>query len=592
MRAGKRNIKSGVEFEHLVSKPTGKNELIKKNSKLEDTVKFLPKAIRQTYKQAEKIAPLLEGRSIEETTKKIWYWAFNHFQYEIDQKFKEQIRSFRRSFFDRHAGIDCDDYTVLISSLLSCLNIKHILRVAKYKEEQGFQHIYIIVPLDNGRYITLDCVVDEYDYEVPFIDKIDTKMDLEFLDGIDGIEEDADLSINGIDADDLMNGLEYGDLGLPKLKNTKVFQAVKKGVTTATSTIKTAATTVKAAVKTGLHVVNKVNPATVLLRAGILAAMKLNMFKVAEQLRYAYLDPNTAARQNFDMGKWNRLKGVKDKLEKIFFGAGGTVANFKSAILTGNGNSNKEVPISGLGEVDYNNYNEQHTLSQILGVNTYTSEMSGVEGLGSLGEPATATALAAATSVLAAIAGLLKSIGSLKKGKESEPVPNAVTNTTTTPEITSDSQATSIINDTYVPESITDSASSETSAPANPNGGENKSFSTETPADSATPATTSDENATSTDVTTTNAKESAKETAGTFDKIKDWVSKNKVAAGLIVATTIGLAAWGISALNKKKEPTQKAKGAVSGVPNNNKSKRSKKQKKNKKRSSITYQKLR
>jgi hypothetical protein len=87
------------------------------------------------------------------------------------------------------------------------------------------------------------------------------------------------------------------------------------------------------------------------------------------------------------MGKFNRLVEVKNKLEKIFFGAGGTVDNFKNAILTGKGNQNNEVPLRGLGTIDYNTYNERHSLSQILGVDSYNSEVSGVEGLGSLENP-------------------------------------------------------------------------------------------------------------------------------------------------------------------------------------------------------------
>ena len=592
METQKRHIKSGVEFERYFSEAMGHNELIKRNSTLDDTVIFLPEAIQRTSKQTALIAQYLKGQTKYETCENIWNWIYAHINYEKDDKGKEQIRSPRRSFRDRFRGVDCDDYTVFISSVLTCLNIKHILRVAKYTERNGFQHIYPVVPSSNGEYITVDCVVDRFNYEVPFIEKKDTKMDLEFLDGI-GNTEDVETTINGVDAEDLMNGLNIEDLGLPKLRNTKIFQTVKKGVSTAANSVKTAASNVKATIKTGIHAVNKVNPATVLLRAGILAALKLNMFKISEQLRYAYLDPNTAAKQNFDMSKFSRLVGVKDKLEKIFYGAGGTIDNFKKAILTGNGNKNKEVPISGLGEVDYNNYNEQHSLSQILGVDSYNSEMNGVEGLGSLGEPATATAIAAATSVLAAIAGLLKSIGGLKKGsKEGEPATNETTSTIPS-EITSNIQTTSINDDAAAPESNTNSTNFDASTNANTNGGENKSSSTDTPAESETPASTGDESNTSTDVMTTNARTNAKEATptGTMDKIKNWVNEHKVATGLIVASAIGLTAWGISSYNKSK--AAKKSKSVAGVPNTSKkSNRSKKHRKSKKHPSIKYQKLR
>ncbi|MBK6834044.1 MAG: hypothetical protein IPG89_07140 [Bacteroidetes bacterium] len=259
METKKRHIKSGVEFEHYFSKTQGYNELIKRNSTLDDKVRFLPEAISRISKQAALIAQYLKGRTKHETCENIWNWIYSHINYEKDDKGKEQIRSPRRSFRDRFRGVDCDDYTVLISSILTCLNIKHILRVAKYTERNGFQQSYPVVPSSDGNYITVDCVVDQFNYEVPFIEKKDTKMDLEFLDGIGNID-DTETTINGVDAEDLMNGLNVEDLGLPKLRNTKIFQTVKKGISTA-------ANNVKATIKTGIHAVNKVNPATILFKS-------------------------------------------------------------------------------------------------------------------------------------------------------------------------------------------------------------------------------------------------------------------------------------------------------------------------------------
>lgn len=594
MEAQRRNIESGVEYERYFPKANGVNELIKRNSKLEDTVQFLPEAVQRTSKQTALIARHLKGFGVYDTCKKIWNWIYRHVDYFKDDKGKEQIRSPRRSFRDRFRGVDCDDYTVLISTILTNLNIPHILRVAKYTEKNGFQHIYPVVPLSNGSYITVDCVVDQFNHEVPFIEKIDTNMDLEFLDGINGTE-DTKIPTNGIDAEDLVSGLDnFGDIGKLQFRPKKVFQSVKQGITHAGSAIKTAANNATSAIKTGLHVVNKANPATLLLRTGILAALKLNMFNVAGQLRFAYLDTNTAARKNFDMGKFNRLVEVKNKFEKIFYGAGGTADNFKKAILTGKGNENNEVPLSGFGAIDYNTYTEQDSLSRILGIDSYTAEISGVQGLGSLGEPATATALAAATSVLAAIAGLLKSIGSLRKdGKQGDASTNSATDATTNSassnEPNTNEQASNISNDAANAIN-TESVNSDATMNANTNGGENKSA-TDTPAASTTPAPSDMEVNTNTDLMVNNARSTntnAKETTTAFDKVKDWVSKNKLATAAIGVGIVGLTVWGISVYKKSKNKNQKP---VSGVPNK-KNKHGKKHKKSRKPSGITYQKLR
>jgi len=99
---------------------------------------------------------------------------------------------------------------VFISSILSNLKIKHKLRITKYSQDH-FQHIYPIVPTTGGNYITVDCVVDRFNYEEPYTEKQDTKMELEYLNGVP--------STNSVDVQDLMGWeeLEGGDLGKIKL---------------------------------------------------------------------------------------------------------------------------------------------------------------------------------------------------------------------------------------------------------------------------------------------------------------------------------------------------------------------------------------
>lgn len=174
----------------------------------------------------------------------------------------------------------------------------------------------------------------------------------------------------------------------------------------------------------GLHFANRVNPATILLRNGVLASMKLNIFKIAQRLKWAYLSDEDAKKKGIDMEKLQHLKKIKDKLEQIYYGAGGKPENFKKAILKGKGNKHHEV--NGLGEEfrpDENVFgmHEGTPLSQLLGEEMYRSEnVEGMEELGALGEPVTAASITAATGALAAIAGLLKSVGNIFHKKSGE----------------------------------------------------------------------------------------------------------------------------------------------------------------------------
>jgi hypothetical protein len=155
----------------------------------------------------------------------------------------------------------------------------------------------------------------------------------------------------------------------------------------------------------------------------VLAAMKLNLMKVPQRLKYAYLSDQEAQKRGIDMAKFQKLKEVRAKLEKIYHGAGGKPENLKAAILTGKGNANKEV--NGLGYVpdsQMEKMNLNTPLHKVLGQELYYSEnMEGNEeiaGLGELGEPVTATSVTAASGILAAIASILKNIGSIFKAKE------------------------------------------------------------------------------------------------------------------------------------------------------------------------------
>ncbi len=176
-----------------------------------------------------------------------------------------------------------------------------------------------------------------------------------------------------------------------------------------------------------LNVVNKANPATVLLRNGILASMKLNIRNAAGRLRWSYLTPQQASAKSIDPVKFQKLIAARQKLEKIFYGAGGNPKNLKKAILGGKGNKDKAVNgFDGFGmlELEGVEYMTAYTpMTELLGTDIYYDEnVNGMEGLGQLGEPITLSSIAAAAGVIAGIVAMLKDVGNIfqKKTKEAE----------------------------------------------------------------------------------------------------------------------------------------------------------------------------
>lgn len=406
----KRKVSDGKGVDHLFPRAVLNERTINKNADVSHTVAFIPKVVHQTLTHTSRIAALLKGKDLEDTCRNIWEFVYRHIAYKKDDAGYEQVRSPARAWHDRFRGVDCDDYTTFISSVLTNLKINHTLRIAKYGKPY-FQHIYPIVPDGYGGYYALDCVVETFNYEAPYTENKDYPMELQYLEGLDdappiyGYDDAAGLAELGAILKKRAQGGGKPPQKKPLLKKPELKKTVAK---------------VKATVKKGVHAVNRVNPATVLLRNGVLASMKLNLMGVAGKLKYSYLSDAQAQQKGLDMNRFKKLKEVRTKLEKIFHGAGGKPENLKKAILTGKGNNDKAVPVNGLyGFEEIGYYDTNTPLSQLLGPDVYYSEnVEGMEGFGQLGEPVTASTIAAASGVIGSIAVLLKSIGDFlpKKG--------------------------------------------------------------------------------------------------------------------------------------------------------------------------------
>jgi len=485
----KRQIKSGAEFNHLFPKPIGDEVEIKHDADVSATVAFIPQVVFETLGDTNRIAKLLKGSTINETCENIWHFVYQHIQYAKDKDGVEQIRRPARAWHDRTRGVDCDCYTVFISSILTNLHIPHTYRITKYKNRDYFQHIYPIVPTGGSGYLTIDCVLNEYNQEEPYTEKKDTPMKLHYLNGIDTTQNQSLMTTEkNVDTLDLMGTDDFDGMG--KINLSKLKEGAKKA----------------------LHIVNRLNPATGLLRLGVLASMKLNLMKIAGRIRYAYLTDEQAKAKSLDIDKLNKLRSILTKLENVFYGGGGLKENLKKAILTGKGNADHEV--SGLGmTADAEPYDENTPLNALLS-GIYDDEA--VEGLNGLGF-VTATAIAAASSALAIIAGLIKQIGGMKKDGTDAPAGEEG--------------------------AASDKVDVEDTAGAG-SGGSKKLM-------KLNPAGTSD----STDAG------SGTDTGGFLEKAKTWVTEHPMQAG---AAALGVAVVGVLAVKHFTKKKHKSKG-LSGV---------------------------
>jgi hypothetical protein len=397
-------IKSLEPYRHLFPKALVIDKTVKKGASVKDTVHVIPLIVKKTAWQVQKyVDHELKGLNTYDACKKLWQFVKYHIEYRPDERGIEQVRSPRRLIHDGYG--DCDCGTTFILTCLYVLKIPATRRITKY-EENRFQHIYPVVPLRNGKEIIVDFVVHQFNYEEPYTEKEDYKMDLQFLDGI----EDRDPTLLGVDAQDLYGGLnDIGELGQLLRKARNRGGGIFKKKTPEQKKQKKAER--KKKLFNFVHKANRINAGAALLRAGVLASMKLNLLKVAEKLKWGYATREQAQKYGMDMSKYDKLKQILTKAEKVFYAAGGKPENLKKAMLTGRGNRRHE--FAGL-----DGYSESTPINELLGAIYEDEFVNGLEGEG-LGI-ATEAAIASATGAMAALAALLKQVGVLFPKKDGE----------------------------------------------------------------------------------------------------------------------------------------------------------------------------
>ena len=161
---------------------SGKSTTIKNYANVQDTIDAIQRIIRENYPAVANIAQNLEANSYEETFRNIWNFVRGNVRYQNDESGVEQLRTPQRTLYDRTG--DCDDMSILISSILCNLGINHELIVAAYKSKNEWQHIYPAAFDKNGNRYVIDCVpeIPYFNFEAkPIKNQINISMRLEEL---------------------------------------------------------------------------------------------------------------------------------------------------------------------------------------------------------------------------------------------------------------------------------------------------------------------------------------------------------------------------------------------------------------------------
>lgn len=144
---------------------SGKSTTLKRYADVDDTIEAIQRIVKENYLAVRDLSLQMEGDTEEETFHNIWYFVRNHIRYKNDEIGVEQLRTPQRTLHDRIG--DCDDFSILISSMLTNLEYNHYLVIAAYKKKNQWQHIYPVVHDENGIRYVLDCVpeIPYFNYE-------------------------------------------------------------------------------------------------------------------------------------------------------------------------------------------------------------------------------------------------------------------------------------------------------------------------------------------------------------------------------------------------------------------------------------------
>ena len=455
--SGYRAIKDGSRYNSYFPPPDERDRVIIKDGEVTDTVELMEKVVWKYLDDTKRIAPLLRRPSTHETCKAIWEFIYGYVQYKLDKRGLEQLRRPARSWAERATGVDCDCMSIFASSILTNLKIPHKFRITKYSQD-SWQHVYVIVPTTGAnKYCVIDAVVSEFNYEKKYTDKMDYDMNLKginvaVLSGVSGNDHyDAVMatSLSGIglgattnqsdldklyqnlvatrnavaqnpglvsivdDPKALMKMLDYAigywytdkrNEALEVLSKNEAQLNMSNGVssiggiafdndelalsgvnvkgffTNVKNTVKTVGQKVGQAAKVAVKAVVKYNPLSIAARGGFLLAMKLNLGKMASKLKWAYGTQQQAAAKGVNAATWQKSKNALTKVESLFADKlQGSKSALQNAILKG-----KAGNLSGIVE------------DQMLG---------------QLGDPASATVIAAAAPVIIATIKILKESG-------------------------------------------------------------------------------------------------------------------------------------------------------------------------------------
>lgn len=124
---------------------------------------------RKYFNQCQELAKKLKGRDVEESARNVYNFIRENIRYVLDPDGFQYIESPARTLNKGYG--DCKAYSLLASSLLSCMGIKPTFRFVSYSEAPIATHVYIVV--EGAKNYIVDACMPNFNSEKQYTHKMD-----------------------------------------------------------------------------------------------------------------------------------------------------------------------------------------------------------------------------------------------------------------------------------------------------------------------------------------------------------------------------------------------------------------------------------
>jgi hypothetical protein len=178
-----------IRIEEVYKKltPAKKIDLLSvKNHSTNDIIKQVLEQHKSNVNEAKKIAHLFDAGNAFATCQKIWDFLKYQVPYSVEPSSKQTTKTLSRILYDamNNGKNDCKHYSGFTGAILEALGYKFKYRFAGYSDYINTPtHVYCVCIEDKNE-IVIDAVLNGFDVEKPYKFKIDKKMSLYKLSGL------------------------------------------------------------------------------------------------------------------------------------------------------------------------------------------------------------------------------------------------------------------------------------------------------------------------------------------------------------------------------------------------------------------------